>query len=141
VGAIATLLGGGCGRTIEEEEPPELVEHRIEPCRMWCSAQLHPECGARPGDRAYSTVDECVESCAIADPNGWGWARQEDGTDACAQEWFTKAECMGALSCEEQRSFFQRVSNDWDFPCRDEIEAKQRCFYSTPSTDREEDEG
>jgi len=140
LGSIAVVLSGGCGRTIEEEEPPEFVEHRVEPCRTWCSSQLDPECGARPEDRAFRTIDECVESCASVEPGGWEWARQEDGTDACAKEWSAKAECMGAQSCEARRSFFQRVSSDWDYPCKEEIEAKQRCFYSTPSTEREEDE-
>jgi len=140
MGAVVVLLSGGCGRTIEDEDPPELVEHRVEPCRTWCSAQLDLECGARPGDRAFRTVDECVESCAAAEPGGWEWARQEDGTDACAEEWFVMAECMGALTCEDQRSFFQRVSSDWDYPCKEEIKAKQRCWNSTPSTEKEDEE-
>lgn len=141
LGAALALLSVGCGRTIEEEEPPELVEHRVEPCRTRCSAQLDPECGARAEDRAFRTVDECVDSCAAAEPSGWGWARQEDGTDACKEEWFVMADCMGALSCEDQRSYFQRVSSDWDYPCKEEITAKERCWRSMPGIEKMEDEG
>jgi hypothetical protein len=66
---LAALLPASCNRTIEEDEPVELVEHRIEL---------------------------------------WWWARQEDGTDACAEEWFVIADCFDGLTCEEHLSFFRK---------------------------------
>lgn len=138
VGAVVGLFSGGCGRTIEEDEPPELVEHRVEPCRTWCSAQLDPECGARPEDLAFPTVEECVESCATAEPGGWEWARQEDGTDACAEEWTAAAECMSSKSCVERRSYFRRSSSDWDYPCKEELTAQRLCWDSTPNVEKED---
>lgn len=136
---VVAAMSIACGRTIEEEAPRELVEHRMEPCRTWCSAQLSPECGANLEDQAFGTVDECVEDCAAVEPGGWEWARQEDGNDACAQEWFAVADCMDALTCEEQRSYFTRVpASDLDYPCKDELTAKRGCFNSTPSLEKED---
>jgi hypothetical protein len=62
----AVMVLWGCGPTIEQ--PRELVEHRIEPCRKWCAPTLSPESGSRPEDRLERTVDECVEDCAAAFP-------------------------------------------------------------------------
>lgn len=137
IGASLALLSAGCGRVIEEEEPPELIEHRVEPCRTWCSAQLDPECGAIIEDQEFRAVEDCVEDCASS--LRWGWAQQEDGTDACAEEWFAMADCMGALSCEEQQSYFRRVSSDWDYPCKEEIMSKIDCWNSTPSIEKVQD--
>jgi hypothetical protein len=127
----AVLLPWGCGRTIEEQEPRELVEHRIEPCRKWCTPMLSPECGANPEDVLGRTVDGCIEDCAAAEPGGWSWGRQEDGTDACAEEWFVGADCIDTLTCEEQHRFFTKIpalSTDW--PCKEETDATMHCFYS-----------
>lgn len=98
--ALATVLVllAGCNRTIEEDESRELVESRLAPCRQWCEAMLSPECGVRPEERHGRTVDECVEDCAAVEPGGWYWARQEDGTDACAEEWLVAARCIDALT-------------------------------------------
>jgi len=139
---IALLLPlWGCGRTIEDDEPPELVEHRIEPCRQWCTPYMSPQCGARPEDYSFRSVDECVEDCAAAEPDGgWEWALQADGTDACADEWFIVAECVDALTCEEQRDLFMTIpAIDHEWPCKSELDARAACFYSTPSLDRIED--
>jgi hypothetical protein len=122
--AAAVLLPSGCNRTIAEDEPRELVEHRIEPCRKWCEPMLSDECGRAADDRPFVTVDDCVEACAAAEPGGWWWGRQEDGTDACAEEWFVVADCMDALTCEEQRSFFRRNMGSYPpgFACTDELD-------------------
>jgi hypothetical protein len=140
--AIAALLVLGCGPTIEEEEEPELVEHRIRPCTQVCTAMLSPECGGNPEDLIPGqTVEECVEDCASAEPTGWQWAPQEDGTDACAEEWIAKAECIDALSCEDQHRFFtRRPAVDTDWPCKPEHDAALTCFYSTPSLEHPERE-
>ena len=131
------LLLAGCSRTIEEEEPPVLVEHRVEPCRQYCEAMLSPECGRAADTRPFPTVDDCIVACAAAEPGGWEWGLQEDGTDACAEEWFVLADCMDGLSCEEQRSFFQRNMGDYPpgFACTDEFEARRHCFNTMPSLD------
>jgi len=93
--AAAVLLPSACSRTIEEEEPRELVEHRIashriashriEPCRKWCEPMLSPECGVWPEEVYGRTIDGCVEDCAAAEPGGWDWGRQADGTDPSPQ--------------------------------------------------------
>ena len=136
----AVLLSWGCGRTIEEEEPRELVESRIEPCRERCTAQLDPECGARPEDHPFRTVDECVEDCAAVEDNGWLWAPQEDGTDACAEEWIAFKDCLVALSCEDQHAFYRKNLVDGsDYPCKADNNAKDHCFYSAPRFEPEDD--
>ena len=140
--ALAALaIPTACSRTIDEDPPPVLSETRIEPCRARCEIHLDPECGANPGDLAFRSVDECVESCAAAEPGGWGWALQEDGTDACAEEWIAAVECLVALTCEEQHEFFTKIpAIDPDYPCKAETDLKMHCFWSTPSLDRTEDE-
>ena len=139
VAAMAITFPTACSRTIEQEDPPVLSETRIEPCRARCTIHLDPECGANPEDLAFRTVDECVESCAAAEPGGWGWALQEDGTDACAEEWIAAVECLVALTCEEQHEFFTNIpAIDPDYPCKEESDAKRRCFDSTPSLDKRE---
>lgn len=137
--AVAVLLVLACSRTIEEDAPPELVDSRIEPCRDRCTVQLDPECGARPEDLEYDTVDACVEVCAAHEDNGWNWAHQEDGTDACAEEWITEKDCMLALSCEDQHRYFTLIPiADPNHPCEAETDALLQCFYTTPSLDRVE---
>lgn len=136
----AAMASWSCGRTIEEEEPRELVEHRIEPCRKWCSAQHSPECGRVDEPQPFESAEECTEDCAALDTvYGWDWARQADGTDTCAAEWVVMADCMDALTCEEQRAFFRRLGTSDEYPCKVEISAKQDCFYSTPSLERTDD--
>jgi hypothetical protein len=107
--AALALLLTTCSRTIEEEEPREEVYGR--------------------------TVEGCVEDCAAAEPGGWDWGRQADGTDSCAAEWFVMADCMDALTCDEQRSFFQRDFGVTDYPCKEEIHAQKHCYESTRSLD------
>lgn len=87
--------------------------------------------------RPFPTVDDCILACAAAEPGGWDWGRQADGTDSCAEEWFAAADCMDGLSCEEQRSFFRRNAGAYPpgFACTDELDARRQCFYSTPSLD------
>jgi hypothetical protein len=138
---VAALLVSGCSRTIEEDEPIELVEHRILPCTQFCTPLQSDECGANPEDRVDRTAEECVEDCAAEDPGGWGWqwARQEDGTDACAEEWAARAACIDALSCEDQQSYFTRQpAIDTDWPCMPQDKAATTCFYTTPSLERPE---
>jgi hypothetical protein len=140
VAAVVILFPTACSRTIDEEDPPTLVESRLEPCRARCEVQLHPECGARPEDHPFRTVDECVESCADI-RGGWSWALQEDGTDACAEEWVAAADCIVALTCEEQHEYFTRIPvTDLVYPCQEETEAKMRCFRSTPSLEKIEED-
>ncbi len=129
--AIALVLLSSCGRTIDDEEPRELVEHRIEACTQWCTPMMSPECGGNPEDLAFPTVDECVEDCAAVKPvYAWPWGRQADGTDACANEWFAAADCIDALTCEEQRTFFRRIDPDPSsvYPCDAELDARRRCY-------------
>jgi hypothetical protein len=117
-----------CGRTIEEEEPRALVEHRIEPCEQWCTAMQSPECGRIDEPQPFRTADECIEDCAALDSeNPWDWAPQADGTDACAEEWLAIGECMDGLTCEEQRAYFRRPPTSTDYPCKEELDARSRC--------------
>lgn len=133
------LPSWSCSRTIEDDEPRELVDSRIEPCRARCTVQLDPECGARAEDHPFRTIEECTEDCAAIDPGGWLWARQADGTDACAEEWITAEQCVVALSCEDQRAYFRRIpATQPDYPCRAESNALGDCFDSTPSLEKTE---
>lgn len=135
------LLAWSCSRTIEDEESRELVEHRIEPCRQRCTAQLDPECGAVIEEQAWRSVDDCAEDCAAVDPvYGWHWGRRADGTDACAEEWIAASDCVVALTCEERRMFFRLPGGTViDYPCKEEVDAKQHCFQTEPSLERVDD--
>jgi hypothetical protein len=141
--AIAiVLLSWSCNRTIEEEEPRELVEHRIDPCRQWCTAQLDPECGAIIEEQVWRAVEDCAEDCAAVDQvYGWQWARRVDGTDACAEEWIAASDCVVALPCEERRRYFREKTSDPldDYPCREKFDDKEHCFYTEPSLERVDD--
>jgi hypothetical protein len=127
----AFLAAWSCGRTIKEEELRELVEYRIEPCRKWCDAMQSPDCGRIDEPQPFETAEECLEDCAAVDSvYGWDWAPQPDGTDACAVEWYSVANCMDGLTCEEQRAYFRRPVDDTEYPCMTEIEARQLCFLA-----------
>jgi hypothetical protein len=130
--AVAIVSSASCSRAIEEDEPRELVEHRIEPCRRFCSAMHSPECGRIDEPQPFRSAEECAEDCAAVDDNEWEWGRRTDGTDACTEEWFELADCMDALTCEEQRAHFRRPPGTLDFPCKEEFDAKGRCFRTTP---------
>lgn len=135
--ATVALLPSGCSRTIEEDEPVELIEHRIEPCRSWCEPMLG-DCGRAANDKPFASVDDCIDDCADDKPGAnWRWGLQEDGTDACAEEWFAIADCMDGLTCEEHLSFFRKTTLEIppEWPCIEELEAQDHCFYSTPSLD------
>jgi hypothetical protein len=126
---VAVLGSWSCGRTIEEEEPREVVEHRIEPCRKFCAAMLSPECGRVDEPLPFASVEECTEDCAALDSDyNWDWVPQADGTDACAEEVIVAHECIGALTCEEQRAYFRRPGTADEYPCRAEVHAKQDCY-------------
>jgi hypothetical protein len=130
--AAALASSATCNRTIEEDEPRELVEHRIEPCRKFCTAMHSPECGRIDDPQPFRSADECTEDCAAVEPEyPWDWGRQADGTDACAEEWFVVADCFDALTCEGQRAYFRRPPGTLDFPCKEELEARARCFRTT----------
>jgi hypothetical protein len=134
----ATMSSATCNRTIEEDEPRELVEHRIEPCRKFCSAMHSPDCGRIDASQVFRTAEECTEDCAAVDDNEWEWGRRTDGTDACTEEWFAVADCFDALTCEEQRAYFRRPPGTLEFPCKEELDTKGRCFRSTPDLDLED---
>ena len=128
VAVVAVVGSWSCGRTIEEDEPREVVEHRVEPCRKFCAAMLSPDCGSVFEPRPFASIEECTENCAALDSNyDWGWAPQADGTDACAEEVIVAYECIDALTCEETRAYFRRPGTADEYPCRAEIHAKQDC--------------
>ena len=137
VAAMAIPLPTACSRTIDEDAPPELIEHRIEPCRKLCEPFMSEGCGAKPEDRGVRTLDECMVECAAPGSGNFEWARQADGTDACAEEGFAVADCVDALSCEEQRELFRGIHLlEPDYSCKEEFHARTVCFHSTPSLDR-----
>lgn len=130
---VATaLVAWSCGRTIEEDEPRERVEHRIEPCTQWCDAMQSPDCGRVDEGQPFETAEECIDDCASLDSdNPWDWAPQPDGTDACAEEWEAVGACMDGLTCEEQRAYFRRPPGNLEYPCKAELDARTDCYYAT----------
>lgn len=133
LGLMAGLVIVGCHRKIDEEPEVELIEHRIEPCTVVCTAAYDPQCGAE--ELPPRTVEECIEACAT--PGGSQWAYQEDGTDACAEEWFRWANCIEALDCDGRHAAFNEVATP-DRACGEEALDKADCYYTTPSLDRED---
>lgn len=127
----ALLTAVACNRTIEDDEP-ELIEHRIEPCRMLCDAMHDPDCGAVP--LPPRTADECSVACA--QPNGnFQWGLQPDGSDACYDEVIAHIDCILALDCEGRRL---ALSGGEGRPCEAEAEATAVCFFTTPNLERED---
>lgn len=134
----AVALAWSCSRTIEDDEPPELAEHRIEPCRQWCDAMQSPDCGRIDDPQPFASAQDCLDDCAAVESEyEWSWGTLPDGTDACAEEWYAVAACMGGLTCEEQRSYFRRPPDATEFPCKTELMARSDCYYDW----RDEQEG
>jgi hypothetical protein len=125
---VAVLGSWSCGRTIEEDEPRAVVDHRLESCGAFCSAMLSPDCGIVFEPRPFESVEECTEDCAALDSsNNWDWAPQADGTDACAEEVVVAHECIAGLTCEGQRAYFRRLGTADEFPCKAEVDEKMDC--------------
>ena len=132
VAVMAALLTAvACNRTIEDDEP-ELIEHRIEPCRQICDAMHDPDCGAVP--LPPRTADECFVACAKRG-SGFQWGLLPDGTDACYDEAIAQIDCILALDCEGRRL---ALSGGEGRPCEAEAAAKADCYYTTPNLERED---
>jgi hypothetical protein len=109
------------------------VEHRISPCTQICKSMQSPECGnvTHPKFPQFSSVDACVESCANPELENWWGGPQEDGEDACLDDWNAYASCVAALACEQQYEHWNasRVS---DYPCKAEQDSQVLCGQSHP---------
>ena len=131
--AGVAMLGGGCGPAVEEPDPPIVrAEHRVEPCRTYCSSILDSECGntTHPRQPIYESVDACIDQCADVE-EGWHWGPQPDGTDACEDEWSDFANCLDGLTCEDQRQHWDALPTA-EFPCKAERNAHTACGAQHP---------
>ena len=133
VAASIVMLGGGCGPAVDEPDPPIVrAEHRVDPCRTYCSSVLDSECGStrHPRQPIYENVDACIDQCADEE-GGWHWGLQPDGTDACEDAWSDYAACLAGLSCEDQRLHWDSPPTS-DFPCKSEQFDHASCGAENP---------
>jgi hypothetical protein len=131
---VALALAAACGPDLEpEKEKPKRVESRVGPCTTECNSMLDPECGfvTHPRFPQYASVDACVDQCAAED-SAAHWGAQEDGTDACSSEWDAYAECLSALSCDDNYSRWNDPLTG-DYPCKQENEILVNCGYANAS--------
>jgi hypothetical protein len=122
----ALSIAMACGPEPGKER--EQIDHRIAPCQTVCESMQSPECGnvTHPQFPRFESVAACVQSCADPELENWWGGPQEDGTDACVDQWSTYSECVAQLSCEEQYEFWNapRVS---DYPCKPQDDAHVEC--------------
>lgn len=124
--AILPLLFGlvACAPEAEEEEEAvELFERRRETCELRCELLFEPECGA--AEVPFTDENECTEQCMSEDATNWGL--QEDGTDACAEEYSTLHTCMAGATCEEQFIIINDPAFASQTPCAGELTAMLEC--------------
>jgi hypothetical protein len=124
------------GRTTEDPPPDdELLEHRIAPCEAMCEVQLG-ECGPLP-NAEITTQAQCVRECASADGNlssGWGY-QQSTKADGCIAQWQAHAECLLALTCDQQQIYWRPVEEQPPFDeraCSVEWRAMTQCVHEHP---------
>lgn len=136
LGLLVLVHATACHRTVDDEPEVELIEHRIEPCRSLCDLAYDPQCGQDPPpDR---TVDGCFEQCASDNPQGFSWAHQDDGTDACVAEWLARLRCLEALDCQDRYDAFNGGPQPASLPCQEEALAVTLCVNANPRADRGE---
>lgn len=131
VAGLGVLASCSCSRAIEDEEEPELLEHRVEDCRRFCEVRSS-ECGPSPEHFNVLTVDECVIKCASPEGSfSWQWGhRVETGEDECIAEWRTHAQCLISASCEEQQEYWLPTPGDPPLEervCWEERDARDLC--------------
>ena len=118
------------------DEPPQLLEHRVESSTRLCDVMLHPECGIPETDWDF---EQCMVTFASAEGNGsylWGY-NEATGEDGCIEEWHSHVSCILSLSCDEQR----RVLTDGAFepgmweerPCLAETRDMLDCAHGRDS--------
>lgn len=131
--ASSLLLVAGvmaCGPKAEpEQEKVEILEHRVPSCTQWCGAKF--ECGnGANGEIAFDDEDGCVEYCASPTSNMVSFSYQGDGVDACIPEFEAMADCVDALSCEDQGRHFGVIDPQVllvDRPCADTVTTMLQC--------------
>lgn len=87
-----------CGPQVEDEEEVRTFERRRPACEVFCGLVLDAECGSDV--EIYEDEQECMDLCLSEDAEYW--FLQEDGTDACGEEFTEYYACADASSCEEQ---------------------------------------
>ncbi|MEM9457799.1 MAG: hypothetical protein AAGF11_26710 [Myxococcota bacterium] len=112
--SFGVAIVSSCSRNIPEDPPQEddLLERRVDSCRALCNVQVG-DCGPFPNEFIES-LDQCVHECASANGDlsgGWGYQIKTE-IDACASEWKEHADCIIALSCDEQRIYWRPVEED-----------------------------
>ena len=114
----------GCGPSVEDE--PELYERRRPGCEQWCEVVLDPDCGIP--DTPLEDAQECEELCMSEENTLWGL--QEDGTDACFDEYVEFYDCVGGSTCEEQRIAVTNPAGIHETQCGLQLEAVLDCNLS-----------
>lgn len=133
--SVLVVLLAACGpERRPEEEPPEILEHRLPACSKWCAAKF--ECGNHGvGEHGLEDEPSCIEACAITTSNIVGFGYQGDGVDACVPEFNAYADCVEALSCEDQARHFGVIEpavQPLDRPCGDELGTTLYCSVDHP---------
>lgn len=131
--ALFCVPAVGCRPNVEQpEEPVQVVEHRVGPCRVVCESWMDPECGnvTHPRFPLYESIDSCVELCAEVD-SVWHWGPQEDGSDACVGPWDDYVACLEPLSCEESLAHWGTPPTQ-EYPCKQQLQDRVSCGSDHP---------
>lgn len=122
-------------RPTEDAPVDGLLDRRIGPCEALCEIVVG-DCGPFPNE-TIRTKEDCVRECATADgdfSSGWGY-QQSTEADACSSEWQAHADCLLALSCEQQKVYWRPVEEDppkSERACYSESEAVASCVQAHP---------
>ncbi len=114
---------GACGPQVEEEEEVRTFERRRPACEVFCDLVLDPECGSDV--EFYETRQDCMDLCLSEDAEYW--FLQDDGTDACGEEFTKHYECAAASSCDARWIITNNPARISETPCVATSEAYGDC--------------
>ena len=133
------VVACSCSRQVHDSpDDVALLDRRVSDCTALCEIQVG-ECGAPPNP-IIPDVQTCVRECATVDGDlsgGWGY-QQASGRDECAPEWKEHAACVVALSCADQKMYWQPAEQDppaAQRPCYDETLQRSVCVSNHPCCD------
>jgi hypothetical protein len=117
------LALGACGPQAPEEEEVRTFERRRPACEVFCGLVLDPECGSDV--EIYEDEQECMDLCLSEDAEYW--FLQDDGTDACGEEFTEYYACAAASPCESRWIITNVPAYIADTPCVETSEAYGDC--------------
>jgi len=112
-----------CGPQVTEEEEVRIFERRRPACETFCGLVLDAECGSDV--EIYESVEECIDLCVSEEAPYW--FLQDDGTDACGEEFTGLYACAESSSCEARWIITNLPTRIAETPCVATSEAFLEC--------------